>query len=135
MVEQSVLVVDDDRAIVRAACMRLGAAGFNVLTAYDGRAGLALALARRPDAIVLDIRMPVMDGLATLAHLRRQPQTSAIPVVMLSASVAETAKSKALDLGARHFLEKPYTAPDLVRAVRGVLAPKADAGPAIEAGD
>lgn len=120
--KRRVLLVDDDREIVRGVGIRLRAAGYEVLTAFDGQAGLQAAQENRPDAIVLDIRMPVMDGLTMLGKLRECPETRAIPVVVLSASAVAQGKSKALELGARYFLEKPYDPKSLVEAVGSAIA-------------
>jgi hypothetical protein len=101
-----ILLVDDDRSIVDALRIRLTLSGYEVLTAHDGMQGLALASDRRPNLILLDIRMPVMDGLTMLARMRENEATRQIPVVMLSASHDD--RQRALELGAYFFLEKPY---------------------------
>lgn len=73
----------------------------------------------RPDAIVMDVRMPRMDGLTALAELKADPDTRDIPVVMLSASLPD--QKEALDRGARFFLRKPYGGQALIEAVRSSL--------------
>jgi len=120
-----VLMVDDDDEIVCAACLRLRAAGYRTLTAGDGEAGFAAAVANHPDAILLDVRLPRRDGLAVLSELKRQSKTKDIPVVMLSASVVD--QQAALDAGARFFLRKPYGGDMLVQAVETALATKNNA--------
>ena len=115
----TVLMVDDDEEIVCAACMRLRAAGYRTLTAGDGDAAVAAAVANHPDAILLDVRLPRRDGLSVLSELKRRPETTQIPVVMLSASVVD--QQAALDAGARFFLRKPYCGDMLVQAVRTAL--------------
>lgn len=117
-----ILLVDDDREIALGLSIRLTAAGYDVLMAHDGRAGLDAALESRPDAMLLDIRMPVMDGLAVLAELQRHSETKEIPVIVLSANVAEKAKCRSLDLGARYFISKPYVANTVLEALRAALA-------------
>lgn len=111
----AVLLVDDDEEILGGACLRLKAAGFRTLTAGDGEAGLAAAFAHRPDAILLDVRLPRRDGLGVLAELKAHPATKDIPVVMLSASVVD--QEAALNAGARFFLRKPYRGEALVQAI------------------
>ncbi len=120
-----ILVVDDDREIVLGLSVRLRAAGYEVSIAGNGHEGLAAAIDILPDAIVLDIRMPVMDGLTLLTELRRHENTKTIPIVMLSANVADSARSKALNLGASCFLEKPFEAQKLIQRIKTVM----DAGP------
>jgi len=116
-----ILVVDDDREIVRGLSIRLRAAGYEVRTAYNGEDGLAAAIEMLPDAIVLDIRMPGMDGFAVLDNLLRHNDTKSIPVVMLSANAIERAKAKALDLGACYFMEKPYDAVRLTQSIESAI--------------
>ena len=130
--KRRVLLVDDDREIVRGVSIRLRAAGYEILTAHDGQAGVTTAMEHRPDAIVLDVRMPVMDGLTALAILKVHEETKAIPVVILSASVVDQGKAKALELGARYFLEKPYDAKTLVEAVEAAIAESTAETPATQ---
>ena len=120
--KRRVLLVDDDREIVRGVGIRLRAAGYEILTAFDGQAGLLAAKENLPDAIVLDVRMPVMDGLTMLRRLRDYKETEAIPVVILSASVVDQGKARALEQGARYFLEKPYDPKSLIEAVEAAIA-------------
>lgn len=119
-----ILLVDDDRDIILAVRIQLEKQGYEVLTADDGEQGLASAIAHRPAAILLDIRMPKMDGLCTLARLREHGDTRRTPVVMLSASLID--RRRALDLGARYFLDKPCDRDDLVAALRAALAETAN---------
>jgi len=100
------LVVDDDWKIAQAVAIRARAMGCEVFTAHDGEAGLKEALANRPDAIILDLQMPKRDGLSVLSALRAREDTKHIPVIVLSASTADT--SVALEAGALRFLSKPY---------------------------
>jgi CheY-like chemotaxis protein len=110
-----VLVVDDDRDIVTGVSMRLRAAGYRTLAAYDGQQGLAAAICYRPDAILLDVRMPTMDGITALGKLKDHPDTRDIPVIVLSASIMD--QQIALDAGARSFVQKPYSREDLLNVL------------------
>lgn len=110
-----VLVVDDDAEIRCGAKVRLQAAGYEVIAACDGAQALTVASQYHPDAILLDVRMPCMDGLTVLCRLRARPETADIPVVMLSASIVD--EQAALDAGARFFMKKPYQASGLLTAV------------------
>src|SRR5439155_11966623 len=80
------------------------------------------AIEHRPDAIILDLRMPNMGGLEVLARLRERPMTRFIPVLVVSANVVEETRVKALDLGARRVLVKPYQAGDLIASVESILS-------------
>lgn len=115
------LLVDDDAAIRQALGVRLRAVGYEVTSADDGESGLAAAIESRPDLIILDIRMPVMDGLTMLTKLRECDETREIPAIVLSANVAEKTRTEALNRGARYFIEKPYDAVKLVQAVKAAL--------------
>ena len=115
-----VLVIDDDRDVVRGVSLRLRAAGYETLAAYDGQQGVAVASESRPNAIVLDVRMPRLDGLATLRQLRNCKDTREIPVVMVSASLVD--QHAALDSGARFFLSKPYQPKTLLAAIEAAMS-------------
>lgn len=117
--DKQVLVVDDETELVRGISLRLAAAGFETCAAGDGDRAIATAVQIRPDAIVLDVRMPGRDGLSVLDELRRKDATHDIPVVMLSASLVD--RQRALDAGARFFLSKPYDGKQLVAAVTAAI--------------
>jgi two-component system KDP operon response regulator KdpE len=114
-----ILVVDDDREIVFGTRLRLHAAGYETLVARDGYEAVASARTDRPAAILLDVRMPRLDGLAALGELKRGAETNAIPVVMVSASMRD--QQAALESGARFFLSKPYEYDNLLAALETVL--------------
>jgi DNA-binding response OmpR family regulator len=114
-----VLVIDDDREIVQGLRTRLEFAGFDVEAAYDGLHGLDAAKASPPDAVLLDIRMPKMDGLAVLRELRLCQATRETPVIMLSASLRD--QCTALDEGARFFVQKPYEARAILAALQAAV--------------
>jgi DNA-binding response OmpR family regulator len=114
-----ILVVDDDREIVFGTQLRLNAAGYETLVAHDGHQAVASARTNRPAAILMDVRMPRLDGLAALGQLKRCAETSAIPVIMVTASMRD--QQAALDSGARFFLSKPYQYDDLLAALETAL--------------
>jgi CheY-like chemotaxis protein len=117
---QKVLIVDDDREIVMGTALRLRSAGYEAVSAFDGRGGIAAARQQHPDATILDVRMPQMDGLEMIRELKEHEDTRNIPVVMLSASLRD--KRRALDAGARFFLTKPCRSADLLEAVTAAIA-------------
>lgn len=109
MAARKVLIVDDDEAIreVVATCLEL-VGGFDVRTAASGAEGFDVALAELPDAILLDVMMPGMDGPALFRKLQAEPRTAAIPVVLLTAK-AQAADREALGaLGVAAVLTKPF---------------------------
>jgi DNA-binding response OmpR family regulator len=107
--------VDDDRDIVEGAAIRLQSCGFQVFTAYDGNSALEVANREPLDAILLDVRMPGLDGLGVLRKLRQQPTTADVPVAIMSGAVED--RDTALQSGAQYFLTKPYRAAELMEAV------------------
>ena len=113
-----VLIAEDDRAIVKVVRAYLERAGFNVLTAYDGREALFKARQERPDLVILDLMLPEMDGLDVCRLLRRE---SDIPIIMLTARVEEADKLVGLELGADDYVTKPFSPRELVARVRAVL--------------
>lgn len=132
---KNILVVEDDREISNATCLRLRAAGFAALALYEGGDVVRHAQNDRPEVILLDVRLPDVDGLTTLRELKRLESTRRIPVVMLSASMRD--EQAALDSGARYFLRKPYDGDNLLMAVRtaideaaAVALPQGDRGAA-----
>ena len=114
-----VLVVDDDRDIVESVRIRLSAAGYEILVAFDGPQGVAMAISCEPDAIVLDVRLPKMDGMTALAKLKRHRITQNTPIVMLSASMFD--QQAALLAGASFFVLKPYLPKFLLAALEAAI--------------
>lgn len=104
-----VLLVDDDELIREVAEISLAkVGGWDVLVASSGEEGLGTAVAEQPDAILLDVMMPVLDGPSTLARLQADPATASIPVVFLTAKVRRSEQQHWIDLGAAGVLVKPF---------------------------
>ena len=117
---ESVLIIEDERCVAQALTIRLRAHGYDVHWAPDGASGLA-AMELHPDVILLDIRMPEMDGFEVNRRLRARPEFSGTPVIFLSANVQESARQAALAAGAHAFLTKPYESKDVLAAIRSAL--------------
>ena len=112
-----ILLIEDDREIARAMMLRLKAIGHDPFAMHEGGSGLAAAVATIPDIIILDLRLPDMDGFAVLQQLQQHDIARLIPVIVVSANVAERAKREAILLGAHCFIEKPYDFRKLVAAI------------------
>ena len=112
----------DDNADLRRYVSRLLAPFYDVIVVADGEQALETALIYRPDLVVADVMMPQIDGVALLRALRACPRTAMIPVVLLSARAGEEAKIEGLDAGADEYLEKPFSARELIARVRSQLA-------------
>lgn len=119
---ERILIVDDDAGIAAALAIRLRASGFDTVTAADGEAGVAAARAHAPAVVLLDIRMPKLDGFGVCRALRRDPATAGTPVIFLSANVEEAARQQAIDSGGTAFLAKPYAHQDVIETIQRVLA-------------
>ena len=105
---RTLLVIDDDRDIRQVAKTSLElVGGFHVILADSGQRGLTLAHEARPDAIILDLMMPDLDGRTTLAHLKQTPEMASIPVIMLTAKV-QANKQELVGQGAAGVLVKPF---------------------------
>lgn len=112
-----VLVADDSPDILTLLVMTLEMEGHEVVTASDGAEAVQVAAARRFDAVVLDVMMPKVDGLAALRQLRRQTQTSDVPVLMLSAKAEKAEVDLGIAQGANAYLTKPFEPDHLVAEV------------------
>jgi len=117
-----VLLVDDEADIRRIAALSLsGVGGMEVAQASGGSEGIRMAREDRPDVILLDMMMPGLDGPATFQALRSDPETSAIPVVFLTAKAMSAEVDRLRDLGARGVLIKPFDPMALPRLLRELL--------------
>jgi DNA-binding response OmpR family regulator len=114
----TILVVDDERSIVEVVSLYLHRAGYQVLTAYDGRQALDLLIRQRPDLVILDLMLPNVDGLEITRRLRAEGNT---PIIMLTARREETDRILGLELGADDYVVKPFSPQELVSRVRAVL--------------
>ena len=113
-----ILVVDDEPKIVALARDYLEHAGFSVHVAHDGRAALAAARGEKPDLIVLDLGLPLIDGIDVARTLRGE---SSVPIVMLTGRSEESDKLVGLEIGADDYVTKPFSPKELVARVRAVL--------------
>jgi DNA-binding response OmpR family regulator len=118
----SVLVVDDEPQARTMLRLILARAGFEVLEAQDGYEALAEVDRALPDAMILDIMMPGIDGFEVCERLRGDERTADLPIIMLSAKADPKSISRGLSLGANEYLTKPVTPDDLTRHVRIVLS-------------
>ena len=115
---QKILVIDDEREIVKLVRAYLEQAGFRVVTASDGQEGLFVFRHEKPDLVVLDLSLPRMDGLDVCRTIRRESDT---PVIMLTARVEEQDRLIGLELGADDYIVKPFSPREVVARVRTVL--------------
>jgi CheY-like chemotaxis protein len=108
-VARKILIIDDEDDIREVAALSLETvAGWEVIVASSGAQGVARAAEQRPDAILLDVMMPGMDGPSTFRELRKNPATASIPVLLLTAKVQGTDQRRFADLGVEAILFKPF---------------------------
>jgi DNA-binding response OmpR family regulator len=117
-VSETILLVDDEQAIVAPLRYHLEREGYAVIVAHDGEAALSRARADDPDLIVLDLMLPKLDGWEVCRILRQESTT---PIIMLTARDEETSKVLGLDLGADDYLTKPFSFQELLARVRSLL--------------
>ena len=116
-----ILVVDDDRDIVRLVRSYLEKAGYQILTAYDGETALKVLKAEKPQLLILDLMLPDKDGWDVARLVRSDPQIAATPIIMLTARVEDTDKIVGLEIGADDYITKPFNPREVVARVRALL--------------
>ena len=117
--KQTILIIEDERAISNFIGRALTANDYRVIPAFSGREGLSLLFSHGPDLVLLDIMLPDMDGLEVLAQLRGLPKE--VPVIIISARDRESEKVKALDMGADDYVVKPFGVSELLARIRSAL--------------
>jgi DNA-binding response OmpR family regulator len=115
---KTVLLVDDEPTLIATVKYNLEREGYRVLTASDGEKALTVARAERPDLLILDLMLPVIDGLEVCRILRREMST---PILMLTARAGEVDKVVGLELGADDYVTKPFSTRELLARVRALL--------------
>ena len=116
-----VMVVDDSLTVRKITTRLLSREGFDVVTARDGVDALQALAERAPDAILLDVEMPRMDGFEFAKTAKSDPKTARIPIIMITSRTADKHRNRAMEIGVDVFLGKPYQEEDLLRNLRGML--------------
>jgi two-component system alkaline phosphatase synthesis response regulator PhoP len=118
---KKILAVDDERHIVRLVEVNLARAGYQVVTAFDGREALLKVEAEKPDLVVLDVMMPYMDGFEVLRNLKANPVTAEIPVIMLTAKAQDADVFRGWQSGVDCYLTKPFNPMELLTFVKRIF--------------
>ncbi len=118
---KKILIVDDEPNIVKMVVSRLQANGYDVLSAYGGNEGLEKCKLYKPDAVILDIMMPDIDGTAVAEKLKEDPETSSIPILFLTAAVRSSELPNNQKIGGHYILAKPFIAEELLRMLKRIL--------------
>jgi len=119
--KEKILIVEDEKDIVKMLDYNLKKEGFRTALAYDGEDALDLANREHPDLIILDLMLPGMDGLEVCKTLKKESKTSIIPIIMLTAKAQEADKVLGLELGADDYVTKPFSPRELIARVKAVL--------------
>ncbi|MDR2124281.1 MAG: response regulator transcription factor [Desulfovibrio sp.] len=127
---QTILIVEDEKDIREVLAFNLKREGFGVLEAGDGRLALELAAEKKPDLILLDLMLPVLDGLSVSRSLQRDPATAGLPVIMITAKGEEVDRIVGLELGAADYVTKPFSVREVILRIRSVLRRRAVPGAA-----
>ena len=121
MAKHHVLIIEDDRSISDILVYNLEQAGYTASVAHDGQDGLNQAQARAPDVVVLDLMLPVIDGLEVCRRLRANPTKSDVLVIMLTARSEETDQVVGLAMGADDYVTKPFSVKVLLERIKALL--------------
>jgi len=119
--KEKILIVEDEKDIIKMLEYNLKKEGFRVIAARDGEDALDLAVRDHPDLILLDLMLPGMDGLEVCKALKKESKASSIPIIMLTAKSQESDKVVGLELGADDYITKPFSPRELIARIKAVL--------------
>jgi len=119
---KKILVVDDERHIVRLIQINLERVGYQVVTAFDGPEALKKVESEKPDLVVLDVMMPKMDGFEVLKRLQANPETREVPVIMLTAKAQDADVFRGWASGVSAYLTKPFNPLELITFVKRIFS-------------
>ncbi|MDP2946027.1 MAG: response regulator transcription factor [bacterium] len=119
--KEKILIVEDEKDIVKMLDYNLKKEGFRTLSAYDGEDALDMANGECPDLVILDLMLPGMDGLEVCRQLKKENKTASIPIIMLTAKSQESDKVVGLELGADDYITKPFSPRELIARIKAVL--------------
>jgi len=124
MSQQTILIIEDERALIEVLTYNLRKEGFEVLTASDGQDGLRRAQTALPDLVVLDLMLPVIEGLEVCRQLRNGARTKEIPILMLTARSEEVDEIVGFQMGADDYVTKPFKMKPLIQRIKALLRRK-----------
>ena len=120
MTKMKVLVVEDDRSLAKVLAYNLTQAGYEVRSAYDGQDALTQARLQLPDVVVLDVMIPILDGLEVCRRLRANDETAKTAIVMLTAKGEETDQLIGFSVGADDYVTKPFSVKILLQRIKAI---------------
>ena len=116
-----ILVVEDQEDLRGVLHDLLTGSGYTVIEAGDGQTGVAAALSERPDLILMDIQLPMLDGYDATRQIKADPNLKATPIIAVSSFAMKGDEEKARASGCEHYITKPYSPVQLLRIIRGFL--------------
>ncbi len=121
MSKQTILIIEDERSLVEVLTYNLHREGFEVISASDGQDGLRRAQSALPDLIILDLMLPVVDGLHVCRQLRSNPQTQDVRILMLTAKSEDVDEIVGFNMGADDYVTKPFKLKPLIHRIKALL--------------
>lgn len=121
MAKPKILIVDDESDIAETLSYMLQAKGFSPVIASDGADGLKKLSKESPDLVLLDVKMPIMDGYEVCSTIRKTNETKSIPIIMVTSESSTDSVIKAHKVGANDYLVKPYNLPTLLQKMRRLI--------------
>lgn len=120
-IQRKIVVIDDDPEVVKSLSLILTSKGYHVIPATSALEGMGLLANESPDLVILDIRMPRLDGFEFLRSLRQSLKTKDLPVIIASALSDGESRLRAKEMGAVHYLVKPYEPEELLKAIQTLV--------------
>ena len=118
---RKILIIEDQKSIVELLKLNLTIKGYDVIIARDGEAGIKKSFDKHPDLIILDIKLPKLDGLQVCQQLKNNIQTKHIPIIFLSAFTQKAVVEKGEEIGGDYFVSKPFDAAELIKIIKKFL--------------
>jgi DNA-binding response OmpR family regulator len=122
MKKYKILIVEDEESLLKLESILLSSKGYSVTGVMDGNSALEEVIANKPDLVVLDIMLPEMDGFEVCKRIKENPETSAIPVVMLTAKKSSLDYSRGIQVGADAYITKPFKSAQVIEVIEGLLS-------------
>jgi DNA-binding response OmpR family regulator len=122
MERNRILLVEDEESLLKLESILLSSKGYSVTGVMDGKSALEEIRARKPDLVVLDIMLPELDGFEVCKRIKENPETAAIPVVMLTAKKNSQDYARAMQVGADAYITKPFKSAQVIELIQGLLS-------------
>jgi twitching motility two-component system response regulator PilG len=121
MKKNRILVVEDEESLLKLESILLSSKGYNVTGVMDGKSALEEIAANKPDLVILDIMLPEIDGFEVCRRIKENPETSGIPVVMLTAKKNSQDVARGTEVGAAAYLTKPFKSAKVIEVIEGLI--------------